>query len=56
MSGLKTVGQFLVLLAGLTALYKTYRRWRTYKAVRKLAGKVILITGASGGLGEGIQV
>lgn len=54
MSALKTVGQFLVLLAGLTALYRTYRRWRTYKAVRKLAGKVILITGASGGLGEAI--
>lgn len=53
MLGVKTFGQYVVLLIAVVAAYRAYKRWRTYKAIRKVAGKVVLVTGASSGLGEG---
>ena len=50
---IKTFGQLLLLVATLTALYKAFRKWRLRRAIRRLSGKVILVTGASSGLGEG---
>lgn len=42
-----------LLLITLTVIYKAYRKWRLRKAIYKFRGKVVLITGASSGLGEG---
>ena len=53
MPGVKTVGQLLVIFVTVAAFYRAYRRWKTYRAIRRVAGKVVLITGASSGLGEG---
>ncbi len=50
---MRTFGQLLLLLAALAGAYRAYKKWRTYRAVRRVAGKVVLITGASSGLGEG---
>ena len=50
---IKTFGQLLLLVATLTAIYKAFRKWRLRRAIRRLSGKVILVTGASSGLGEG---
>ena len=49
----RTVGQLLAATALVIVLVQAYRKWRTRKAVRNLAGRVVLITGASSGLGEG---
>lgn len=49
----RTFGQLLLLVATLTAIYKAFRKWRLRRAIRRLSGKVILVTGASSGLGEG---
>jgi len=46
---LRVVGLcFLVL-----GLYKLYRKWSTKVMLNRLRGKVVLVTGASSGLGEG---
>ena len=52
-AGVRTVGQLLAATALIIVLVQAYRKWRTRKAVRNLAGRVVLITGASSGLGEG---
>lgn len=50
----KKAGQAFVLLLAVAAIYRAYKRWKAYKAMRKMVGKVVLITGASSGLGEGL--
>ena len=52
---MRTFGQLLLLLAALAGAYSAYKKWKTYRAVRRVAGKVVLITGASSGLGEGMK-
>lgn len=43
-----------LLAVGLAvATFQMYKRWRQRRALSRLAGKVVLITGASSGLGEG---
>lgn len=42
-----------LLLLSLAALYKAYKKWKLKRSLVSLRGKVILITGASSGLGEG---
>ena len=47
----------VLLLVGLAlCLHRVWRRWRGGKAMRGVAGKVVLITGASSGLGEGMSM
>lgn len=41
------------LLLSLAGLYKVYKRWKLRQSLSSLSGKVVLITGASSGLGEG---
>ena len=53
MQGIRTIGQLLVVLVAVAAFYRAYKRWRTIRAIRRIASKVVLITGASSGLGEG---
>jgi NADPH:quinone reductase-like Zn-dependent oxidoreductase len=50
-----SIGKAVVLLGIVTCFYQLYRRWKRMRAIKKLAGKVILITGASSGLGEGMN-
>ena len=51
--GFASVGKTVVLLGIVACLYQLYRRWKRKRAIKKLAGKIVLITGASSGLGEG---
>ena len=51
--GLRTVGQLLAAAALVAVLVQAYKKWRTRRSIRKLAGRVVLVTGASSGLGEG---
>lgn len=48
-----SVGKAVVLLGIVTCFYQLYSKWKRKRAIKKLAGKVVLITGASSGLGEG---
>lgn len=50
----KSVGKALLLVGLAVCVWQAYRRWRERRALRRLAGKVVLITGASSGLGEGV--
>lgn len=50
---IKTFAKLLFVVTALAAVYKAYRRWKINRAIRGLSGKVVLITGASSGLGEG---
>ena len=44
----------VAVLGLVLALYKLFRKWQNRRLVReRVLGKVILITGASSGLGEG---
>ncbi|XP_003387672.1 PREDICTED: dehydrogenase/reductase SDR family member 7B-like [Amphimedon queenslandica] len=42
------------LLLSLAGLYKVYKRWKLRQSLSSLSGKVVLITGASSGLGEAL--
>lgn len=50
-----SIGKAVVLVGIVACFYQLYRRWRRKRAIKKLAGKVVLITGASSGLGEGMK-
>lgn len=49
----RSVGRALLVLGLAVCVYQAYRRWRMRRNLQRLAGKVVLITGASSGLGEG---
>ena len=50
------LGRAFVVVTLAVCVYQVWRRWRERRAIqRKIRGKVVLITGASSGLGEGIQ-
>ena len=50
----RNVGKFLALVTVVACIYQAWRKWYLKKIVlRRLRGKVVLITGASSGLGEG---
>ena len=51
--GGRSLGKTLLLLGVAVVAYQAYRRWRRRRALSRLRGKVVLITGASSGLGEG---
>ena len=48
-----SVGRILLLVGLAAGVYQVYRQWRLQRALRQVAGQVVLITGASSGLGEG---
>ena len=50
---IKTFAKLLLVIGALAAAYKAYRKWKLNRAIRNLSGKVVLITGASSGIGEG---
>ncbi|KAL5473069.1 hypothetical protein EMCRGX_G027510 [Ephydatia muelleri] len=50
-----SVGKAVVLLGIVTCFYQLYSKWKRKRAIKKLAGKVVLITGASSGLGEALS-
>lgn len=47
------LGKTLLMVGVMVAAYQAYKRWRRRRALSRLSGKVVLITGASSGLGEG---
>ena len=47
------MGKTLLMVGVALAAYQAYKRWRRRRALSRLSGKVVLITGASSGLGEG---
>jgi NADPH:quinone reductase-like Zn-dependent oxidoreductase len=47
------LGKTLLMVGVALAAYQAYKRWRRRRALSRLSGKVVLITGASSGLGEG---
>ena len=49
----RNVGRALLLVGLAVCVYQAYRRWQARRVVKRLAGKVVLVTGASSGLGEG---
>lgn len=56
MLGGRSVGKALLVAGLVLCLYQVYRRWYVGRLVAsKFRGKVVLITGASSGLGEGKQ-
>jgi len=53
-SGTRNAGKFLALVTIVACIYQAWRKWYVKKVVlKRLRGKVVLITGASSGLGEG---
>ena len=50
----RSLGKALLVVGLAVAAYQVYRRWRQRRALSRLCGKVVLITGASSGLGEGV--
>ena len=52
----RSLGKALLVVGLAVAAYQVYRRWRQRRALSRLSGKVVLITGASSGLGEGARV
>ena len=49
-----SLGRAFVVIALTVCVYQIWRRWREKLAIqRNVRGKVVLITGASSGLGEG---
>ena len=51
----RTIGQFLLFVCAAIGLYRGLKRWRIGRAIAKIPGKVVLVTGASSGLGEGTK-
>ena len=50
----RSVGKALLILGLVACLYQVWRKWRTRRLLStKFRGKVVLVTGASSGLGEG---
>ena len=47
------LGKALLVLGLAVVAYQAYKRWKQRRALSRLRGKVVLITGASSGLGEG---
>ena len=48
------LGRAFVVITLIVCVYQIWRRWREKRAIeRNVRGKVVLITGASSGLGEG---
>ena len=54
--GDRGVAKLLLLCAFLLFCYRKYRAWRISRRYKAIEGKVILLTGASSGLGEGIKL
>lgn len=52
----RSVGKAVLVIGLAVAAYQVYKRWKQRRALNRLCGKVVLITGASSGLGEGIYV
>jgi dehydrogenase/reductase SDR family protein 7B len=48
------LGKALLMLGLVVAAYQAYKRWKRQRALSRLSGKVVLITGASSGLGEAL--
>ena len=48
-----TVGRVLLVVGLGVCVYQAYRQWRVRRSLARLRGRVVLITGASSGLGEG---
>ena len=49
----RSLGKALLVVGLAVAAYQVYKRWKQRRALSRLSGKVVLITGASSGLGEG---
>ncbi len=50
----RNVGKFLLLVTLAVCFYQAWKKWRLRRVIhRRVRGKVVLITGASSGLGEG---
>lgn len=50
----RSVGRALLAVGLVVCAWQAYKQWRARRAAKSLAGQVVLITGASSGLGEGI--
>lgn len=51
------LGRAFVVITLIVCVYQIWRRWREKRAIeRNVRGKVVLITGASSGLGEGTSI
>ena len=48
------VAKLLLLFGLLVLLYRRYKSWKISRRYKSIEGKVILLTGASSGLGEGM--
>ena len=50
----RNVGKVLLIVTAAVCIYQAWRRWYAKRiVVKRIRGKVVLITGASSGLGEG---
>lgn len=49
-----TVGRVLLVVGLGVCVYQAYRQWRVRRSLARLRGRVVLITGASSGLGEAL--
>lgn len=52
----RSVGKALLVIGLSACVLQLWRKWHTRRLVsKKFRGKVVLITGASSGLGEGVS-
>jgi len=51
--GDRGVAKLLLLFGLLVLCYRKYKSWKISRRYKSIEGKVILLTGASSGLGEG---
>ena len=54
--GDRGVAKLLLLCGVLLFCYRKYKAWRIRRRYKAIEGKVILLTGASSGLGEGSEL